>query len=225
MKLTISTPKPAPENPELVHLTGLVSTLDWILDGKTFNEILNLLPFTRMSREKLTAFFYQPVLRASEYIKMGANDYFNNTQNLRWWFEWKLWLLGIRENLQDYMNADSAAIHRLHRALIYTKAHFLENLHVDDVIKEAGMSKSYFSSIFKEVTGQTFIDYLKNLRLDYAKRLLTETGRPISQVGEDAGYPDDRYFRRLFVKMTGCSPIQYRNEHRHSAAKPQGKTK
>jgi two-component system response regulator YesN len=200
------------------RLERLTQTADWILDGNIFNELITGIPAARMSREQLAAFFYQPVLRASQYIKMDAERYFAKTRTLRWWYEWKLWLLDIREQLREYMSAESAAVHRIHQAMRYTQEHFLENLHINDVIKVAAMSRSHFSPLFKEIAGLTFVDYLKTLRIDYAKRLLVETGRSVSQIGEDSGYPDERYFRRLFLKTVGVSPTRYRHDARSGGA-------
>jgi two-component system response regulator YesN len=102
----------------------------------------------------------------------------------------------------------------IHKTLLYIDEHFTETLRIDDIIKVACMSKSHFSPLFKKITGQTFVDYLRKLRVEHAKRLLVETGRPISQIGEDVGYTDERYFRRIFLETAGISLARYRREHK-----------
>jgi transcriptional regulator GlxA family with amidase domain len=63
---------------------------------------------------------------------------------------------------------------------------------------------------FKAATGATFIDYLQNLRIEEAKRLL-ETGQlPVDEIGMEVGYEDTSFFRRLFKRRTGLTPGQYR---------------
>jgi transcriptional regulator GlxA family with amidase domain len=64
---------------------------------------------------------------------------------------------------------------------------------------------------FKAATGDTLIDYLQNLRIEEAKRLLEQDSLPIEEVSAEVGYMDVSFFRRLFKRLCGLSPGQYRN--------------
>jgi transcriptional regulator GlxA family with amidase domain len=63
---------------------------------------------------------------------------------------------------------------------------------------------------FKAATGLSFIDYLQNLRVDEAKRLLESSKRSADEISAEVGYQDPSFFRRLFNRRTGMTPIRYR---------------
>ena len=63
---------------------------------------------------------------------------------------------------------------------------------------------------FKAATGSSLIEYLQNLRVEEAKRLLESTELPMEDISEQAGYSDTSFFRRLFKRLTGLTPSKYR---------------
>lgn len=74
-----------------------------------------------------------------------------------------------------------------------------------------GVSPSYFSSIFKQGTGQSFIEYLTKARIDRACELLKCTTLRTSEIGEKVGYNDPHYFSTAFKKIMGQSPKEFKN--------------
>lgn len=76
-----------------------------------------------------------------------------------------------------------------------------------------GISPSYFSSIFKQETGQSFVEYLTKVRIDKACELLKCTTLRTAEIGERVGYNDPHYFSNTFKKVTGCSPKEFKNEN------------
>lgn len=75
-----------------------------------------------------------------------------------------------------------------------------------------GISASYFSSIFKQGTGQSFIEYLTRVRIDHACELLKCTTLRTSEICERTGYNDPHYFSTAFKKIVGQSPKEFRNQ-------------
>lgn len=73
-----------------------------------------------------------------------------------------------------------------------------------------GISPSYFSSIFKQGTGQSFIEYLTKVRIDHACELLKCTTLRASEIGERVGYNDPHYFSTTFKKIMGQSPTEFK---------------
>jgi two-component system response regulator YesN len=71
-------------------------------------------------------------------------------------------------------------------------------------------SPSYFGSLFKTTTGQTFVQYLNNLRIQKAQEMLKASSLKVYDIAERTGFADVRYFIRVFKKTTGLSPNQYR---------------
>ncbi len=75
-----------------------------------------------------------------------------------------------------------------------------------------GISSSYFSSIFKQGTGQSFVEYLTKVRIDHACELLKCTTLRTSEISEKVGYNDPHYFSTAFKKIMGQSPTEFKNK-------------
>jgi len=97
------------------------------------------------------------------------------------------------------------------RAIDYMKNHFNEEeLSLDEVSSEMGVSSSYFSSVFKKETGQSFVSYLTDYRMDRALFLLMEQQEKTYVIANMVGYSDPNYFSYVFKKKYGMSPSKYR---------------
>lgn len=99
------------------------------------------------------------------------------------------------------------------KAIAYIKLHYREDLTLQQVADNIHVSKSYFSNLFKKQAGQNFIDYLIDLRLHEAKRMLVKNEYKIYEVAEKSGFNDVKYFSKLFKKMTQMTPVEYRDKH------------
>jgi AraC-type DNA-binding domain-containing proteins len=81
---------------------------------------------------------------------------------------------------------------------------------------EFHLSQSYISKLFKDETGQNFVSYVKELRLSYVKKQLTETNLQVKDIIFETGYADVANFARLFKQELGMTPLQYRQWMRQS---------
>lgn len=72
------------------------------------------------------------------------------------------------------------------------------------------MSSSYFSQCFKDIIGQTYTDYLREIRMERAKEYLRNSTKTIQWISEKVGYNDEKYFSRLFRDYVGVLPSEYR---------------
>lgn len=97
-------------------------------------------------------------------------------------------------------------------AIEYLEEHFAERITLDSLCKYTFMSSSHFSYAFRQVTGCTPIEYLTRLRLRHARKMLTETDRPISIIAADTGFQNSSSLDRAFKKEVGITPLQYRKE-------------
>lgn len=96
-------------------------------------------------------------------------------------------------------------------AKIYIMENYMtEDISLNTVSSNVGMSPSYFSSIFSQEVGKTFVEYLTETRMEKAKELLMCSSRKTSEIGFDVGYKDSHYFSYIFKKTQGCSPKEYR---------------
>ncbi|HJS77349.1 MAG TPA: helix-turn-helix domain-containing protein [Burkholderiales bacterium] len=92
--------------------------------------------------------------------------------------------------------------------------HFRETAAVARVVRHAQVPERTLKRRFKAATGLALIDYVQNLRIEEAKRLLESTARAAEEISADVGYEDASFFRRLFRRRTGLSPSQYRRSFR-----------
>lgn len=101
--------------------------------------------------------------------------------------------------------------HIITKAIQFIKSNFTKSITLNDVADSVYVSPVYLSNIFKETTGVNFIHYLTNLRIEKAKRLLKDPIYKVSDVGENVGYENPRYFSKIFKKYTGMTPYEFRS--------------
>jgi transcriptional regulator GlxA family with amidase domain len=77
-------------------------------------------------------------------------------------------------------------------------------------VRHARIAERTLKRRFKNCTGVALIDYVQNLRIEEAKRLLESTDRAADEISAEVGYEDPSFFRRLFKRRAGLSPSQYR---------------
>ena len=92
-----------------------------------------------------------------------------------------------------------------------------ENISLDQVCDLLGVSNSYFSTIFKKETGQSFVGYLTGYRMEQAAKLLIETNEKSYIIAQKVGYTDSNYFSYVFKRHFGVAPSKYRTEHTEEA--------
>jgi two-component system, response regulator YesN len=93
----------------------------------------------------------------------------------------------------------------------YIVDHFHENgISLDQVAEQVGLNPSYFSLMFKRETASGFLEHLTTVRIDYAKELLRSSKQTIAQIASAVGYSDTKYFTRLFRRMVGIKPSEFR---------------
>ncbi|MGD9188338.1 MAG: helix-turn-helix domain-containing protein, partial [Desulfobacteraceae bacterium] len=83
-----------------------------------------------------------------------------------------------------------------------------------------GMSRRSMERRFKRATGVTPLGYVQQLRVEKAKRLLEKGGQTFSQITYAVGYEDISFFRKIFIRLTGLRPKEYRQRFAGYSAKP-----
>lgn len=124
-------------------------------------------------------------------------------------------LLTSLYKIADYVNKRGGGKipNLIDKAKRYITKHYpTPSLSLDDVASHINVSNSYFSIIFKQETGYTFVDYLTLLRMEKAKYLLKASSYRTYEISELVGYNNSTYFSTLFKKQFGYSPSEYRKK-------------
>lgn len=97
------------------------------------------------------------------------------------------------------------------RALDFIQKNYSSQIYISDIAKYLGLDRSYFSSIFKEGLSMSPQEYLINFRMKKAAELLQTTALTVGDIARSAGYTDPLCFSKIFKRVTGLSPLNYRN--------------
>ncbi|MEG1515894.1 MAG: response regulator [Clostridia bacterium] len=117
-------------------------------------------------------------------------------------------ILGAMENLMDKVHKQEAK--PIRQAMRYLEENFSKTIRLEDMAEMANLSSTYFSNLFKKETGENLTDYLVGIRMQKAKELLSRSGLNIAEIADHVGYADSRYFSKLFMKVVGIKPTEYR---------------
>lgn len=93
----------------------------------------------------------------------------------------------------------------------YMYQHLRENLTLEEISEEVQLSKSYLNAVFKAQTGKSPVEFFIHLKMQEACKLLKSTDYYIYEVSSELGYTDQYYFSRIFKKVVGVSPKDYKN--------------
>lgn len=148
-------------------------------------------------------------------IRLGAYDYLLKPIELEGMIETlKKWIneketrerdrqkVKIPENIND--------LSPIEQVIIYIESLPSKDISLAEAANKVHLSPSYFCKLFKKKTGTNFSDYIMNIRLQEASRLLEKTSLRISEIAERLGYTDLAYFSNSFKKLNGVTPSQFR---------------
>lgn len=116
--------------------------------------------------------------------------------------------------LRDSLSQDKYS-RLLEEAQQYVRQNYAnEEISLNTVASHVGISPGYFSTVFRQETGGTFIEYLTGIRMEKARELLRCTNKKTSEIAYDVGYRDSHYFSYIFKKTQGMTPKEYRGERK-----------
>lgn len=115
-------------------------------------------------------------------------------------------IIGVRDTISGRRYSDIIEIAKDQ----IRKTYMSDEISLNTIAEEVGMSPSYFSSIFSKEMGKTFVEYLTEIRMDRAKELLMCSSMKTSEIGYEVGYKDPHYFSYIFKKTQNCTPKEFR---------------
>ncbi|KHL97059.1 hypothetical protein QW71_03895 [Paenibacillus sp. IHB B 3415] len=92
----------------------------------------------------------------------------------------------------------------------YVANNFDKNISLADLSNRFYLNLNYLSQLFKEKTGQNYLEYLTQVRMERTKELLTGTDLKIYEIAQRVGYNDPTHFSKVFERLVGCKPTEYR---------------
>lgn len=129
-------------------------------------------------------------------------------------------LKAYQETLLDFMKEMQQTINnrldsnqnkqKIQQAITYVEENFAKDLNMAVVSNYISMNYSLFSYSFKQYTGSNFVNYLKDIRMREAKRLLSETDQKIIEISQAVGYENEKHFMKIFKAACGVSPSEFR---------------
>lgn len=95
-------------------------------------------------------------------------------------------------------------------SLDYVHKNYYKQITIDDICDKFKINKCYFCYIFKKETGQTFINYLNNYKIEKSKNLLENTNMTLLDISLEVGFNNQSYYSTIFKKYTNMTPLEYR---------------
>ncbi|MBD2871858.1 helix-turn-helix domain-containing protein [Paenibacillus arenilitoris] len=125
------------------------------------------------------------------------------------------WFERVIQASSAYIERELSAKGNQHiaRAVEIIERDYALDLSLNAVAERLKLNPAYISRLFKQITGDTFVDYLKAVRLERSKELLLGGGMKIGEVGRLVGYSHSYYFIKVFKEQTGLTPGEYRKLH------------
>ena len=185
---------------------------DWMVSNYPNNTMdikLKVIEFILFAEQKaflsggMTYYF----LYREDYLPTLIN--IENNEQLRKWFIDKI--TQACRNITTKREEQTSGL--ICKAKLFIEENYNKDISLDDVSRIVDISPYYFSKLFKEETGENFIEYLTNLRIEKAKDLLMHSGMNIKNICADTGYSDPNYFSRIFKKQVGVTPTEYRESY------------
>lgn len=120
----------------------------------------------------------------------------------------------LKEIFSQYLESQTLWKDRhVRSALQYIRAHYADDLQLDDVAAAIGLNPAYLSGLIKSKTNMTYSEHLLHIRMEQAKALLSKPGSVVKNVCGAVGYHDVKYFSRQFKQYTGVNPSVYQRMH------------
>lgn len=122
------------------------------------------------------------------------------------------WIVRVLDTFMDevYATRETKISLAIAQAVDYIRNNFADDLTLERVAQAVHLSPYYLSHLFKEELGISFIEYVTKVRIEEAKKLLLGTSATISEIACMVGYQDSSYFTKVFKKLEGQTPTQFR---------------
>jgi len=118
--------------------------------------------------------------------------------------------------MQEFLNNENESMEEIRvgsfqRSILeFVQKHYQEDISLQDIAHVSNYSDAYFCKLFKQCFDKNFTTYLTELRVEKAKQLLKDMAVNVKEISELVGYRDSNYFTKVFKRMAGVTPSEYR---------------
>ncbi len=120
----------------------------------------------------------------------------------------------VAETAEPGVHKPDTSHPEVNKILDYIELNYALDITVKSMSQFVMMGENYVSALFKKKTGKTLIHYVHEVRVEQAKALLMKTGLPVNEIGAKVGFVNDNYFIKIFKRIVGQTPSQYRLSYR-----------
>lgn len=192
-----------PDNPWTIHWVHYAGPL-----AKTFNEFMGFDATTRIrpigrQPQLLVDFNGLLSVRKTGFRASGLIHASNRLRQL---------LVAVASNMDEIGQSNQAALDTIHN---FMWENLSQRLTLNELAELAGLSPAHFATRYREQTGTSPIQHFLHLKVERTCQLLDTTSQSFAEISRQMGYDDAYYFSRLFKKVMGQSPNEYRHTGRH----------
>lgn len=188
-------------------------TLAWVHKMSEFDTFLEKLKEASLPPAKLIALLNSLLVGWNQIYASVTHHQIELPESFDAWYEVEEWLYQVRDSFSAAIGKSQYSVEVqecITRAAQTMHDELSEQVTASEMAKRVNMSRSYFSQCFKDIMGMTFNEYLRSIRIEKAKEYLQFTQKNIQWISENTGYTDQKYFSRVFYKLTGVLPSEYR---------------
>lgn len=204
--------------PTVSQLVHYIEMCDYINTKKIVEQLFLDLSYSKPDkfRKYMHNFIEMLIMRVKDFenvLLVFGQDYQFYIDNLNTYRELKTYVSSILKEMIEYIKSEKEkkSKRRVELAKIYMEEHYHEPITLNDIADYVELNASYFSNLFKAEVGMNFSEYLLNIRMEEAKKLLRDPKIKVYEIGNMIGYEDAVSFGRAFKKKLGMSPKEYRN--------------
>lgn len=208
---------PALENDlYLKEIQTQLLSMEWIKDKEHLEELLLKVKNVRLNKLQINDLILVTINECSRVY----SDFLSNTMQrnhiFHFWNDIEKQMRNIQHVISTSLYSQSVSVEAnqcILEAISIIGKNLDAPLTANDVANQVNMSRSYFSICFKNITGHTFNEYIRIMRINKAKNYLSFTNLKIGTIAENVGYKDIRYFSNVFRQSTGLLPTEYRKRY------------
>ena len=195
---------------EIGHFKPDVVFADIRMPGLSGLELLQAIPEVSPESKVVIISGYAEFSYAQEAVQHHAYDYLLKPIKPEELSRVMTAIINERDGVTDEERMPVVSDRMIDNVLSEIREHYMEDIAVKDIAGYLGYSEAYFCKLFKQSFGHSFVSYLTDYRMQKAEELMHTSRLSIKEIGKTVGYPDPNYFTKVFRRVRGVSPSEFR---------------